>query len=69
GTYRSETKTVRLVSTNINGHHFDTTVQVAGALAVFGPSARLNAERVSEYGQLLVASTNEISNILGDRSA
>ena len=56
-------------ATAIAAPFFDTAGRVAGSLAVFGPSARLNTERVSEYGQLLVASANEISKTLGHQRA
>ncbi len=56
-------------ATAIAAPFFGTAGQVAGSLAVFGPSARLNAGRIAEYGQLLVASAGQISNLLGYRSA
>lgn len=56
-------------ATAIAAPFFGTDGQVAGSLAVFGPSARLSAGRIAEYGQLLVASAGQISNLLGYRSA
>jgi len=55
-------------ATAIAAPFFDTGGRVVGSLAVFGPSARLDAGRVSQYGQLLVASAREISEALGGRT-
>ena len=56
-------------ATAIAAPFFNTAGRVAGSLAVFGPSARLNAGRVSEYGKLLIASAKEMSEALGQRTA
>lgn len=48
---------------------FDRSGQVAGSLGVFGPGARLSAERVEEFGTLLMQAAGELSHMLGNRAA
>jgi DNA-binding IclR family transcriptional regulator len=43
---------------------FDKLQQVAGSIAVFGPSVRLPADQVKRYGALLVEAGREISAAL-----
>jgi DNA-binding IclR family transcriptional regulator len=43
--------------------------QVAGSIAVFGPSARLNAARIEEFGKLLVTEAESMSKALGWKPA
>jgi len=44
---------------------FDGAGRVAGALSVFGPSARLGPSQVSKFGKLLLREAQEISQALG----
>jgi len=44
---------------------FDGTDRVAGALSVFGPSARLGPAQVARFGKLLLREAREISQVLG----
>lgn len=44
---------------------FDASGQVAGSIAIFGPSVRLDARRIAELGRLLVGETAAVSNALG----
>lgn len=44
---------------------FSAAGQVAGSLAVFGPSARLDAERMEEVAKLLIAQAQSMSKALG----
>lgn len=46
---------------------FSGTGQVAGSIAVFGPSARLHAAQVEHFGALLVQEAAELSKALGKR--
>ncbi|ODS70352.1 MAG: transcriptional regulator [Bordetella sp. SCN 67-23] len=48
---------------------FDRSGQVAGSLGVFGPSARLPAGRIEEFGELVVREAAELSRTLGSRTA
>jgi len=47
---------------------FDRSGQVAGSLGVFGPGARLPAERVEEFGALLMQEAAALSHTLGKRA-
>jgi IclR family transcriptional regulator, acetate operon repressor len=44
---------------------FNGPDQVAGSIAVFGPSARLDAAQVEKFGKLLVREARELSKALG----
>lgn len=44
---------------------FDSSGKVAGALGIFGPSARLNAGQVERYGALLGREARQLSKALG----
>lgn len=44
---------------------FDASGRVAGAIGVFGPSARLNASRIEDLGKLLLAESEAMSKALG----
>jgi DNA-binding IclR family transcriptional regulator len=44
---------------------FNAGGQVAGSVAVFGPSARLDAARIDEFGKLLVIEAESMSQALG----
>jgi DNA-binding IclR family transcriptional regulator len=44
---------------------FDSTGQVAGALGVFGPSARLSPLQTERYGKLLIREARALSEALG----
>lgn len=44
---------------------FNSSGQVAGSIAVFGPSVRLNEAHVKELGELLVAEARAMSKALG----
>lgn len=46
---------------------FDRSGQVAGSLGVFGPGARLPAERIQAFGEMLVREAAELSRTLGKR--
>lgn len=47
--------------------YFDHSGNVAGSLGVFGPSVRLNAPRIRQYGEMLVAEARLLSAALGAR--
>lgn len=44
---------------------FDASGQVAGSIGIFGPSARLDAQRIAEFGKLLVDEAAAVSVALG----
>jgi IclR family transcriptional regulator, acetate operon repressor len=48
---------------------FNGAGQVAGSIAVFGPSARLDAARIDELGKLLVSEAEAMSKALGRKPA
>lgn len=48
---------------------FDRSGQVAGSLGVFGPGARLPADRIEEFGEMVVREATELSRTLGSRTA
>lgn len=39
--------------------------QVAGSLAVFGPSVRLRSAEINDFGTLLVQEAQQLSRVLG----
>lgn len=47
--------------------YFNGAGQVAGAIAVFGPSVRLHAEQIEAFGKLLVEEGAALSSALGRR--
>ena len=46
---------------------FSGTGQVAGSIAVFGPSVRLHAAQAEHFGVLLIQEAAELSKALGKR--
>jgi DNA-binding IclR family transcriptional regulator len=50
---------------SVNTTLFNSAEQVAGSIAIFGPSVRLKDEQVSESGNLLVAEARLLSAALG----
>lgn len=44
---------------------FDAGNRVAGSLAVFGPSARMNEARIRRFGRMLIEGAGELSKALG----
>jgi DNA-binding IclR family transcriptional regulator len=47
---------------------FNAAGQVAGSMAVFGPGARLDAERTDDFGRLLMEQAQAMSKALGQKS-
>ncbi|WP_027803804.1 IclR family transcriptional regulator [Paraburkholderia dilworthii] len=48
---------------------FNGANQVAGSLCIFGPSNRVNEQRVEQFAELLKHATADLSRLLGHRNA
>jgi DNA-binding IclR family transcriptional regulator len=46
---------------------FNGANQVAGAVCIFGPSVRVNEQKVQQFAELLKRATTDLSRLLGHR--
>ncbi|MGE4338942.1 MAG: IclR family transcriptional regulator [Pigmentiphaga sp.] len=55
-------------ATSVGVPFFDAAGKVAGSVAIYGPSVRIDANMVTPYAKLLVSETSHISRALGFQS-
>jgi IclR family acetate operon transcriptional repressor len=63
--YATSTEELIKGAVSIAAPFFKGSGEVAGSLVVFGPSARLNAERIETFGNLLIEEAEALSKLLG----